>query len=367
VLFVSAGLAPDGGGIAAAGRLLLAATRQWAAARGARVRLLTLGAADELPEGLEGRAFHGSRARLAVAVWRAQLAGFRVHVYDFLGAARIQGLLPPPLRASYLLYLYGIECWRPLRGIRRRALTGATVRLCCSGHTLAELRRSNPGLPEAAVVPLALPPPAPAGALDEAMVARAGEGFLLIVGRMAPGERYKGHEALLGALSRLAADHPGIRLVVTGGGEDRPRLEAVAAGLGVGERVLFTGFVSAATLDRLYARCVAFVMPSAGEGFGLVYLEAMRAGKPCVALAGGAAAEIVLDGVTGSLVEPGVEPLTAALAELLAEPRRARAMGSAGRARWEREFGAEAFAARLRPHLDTVADVAGMSGRARTR
>src|SRR5690606_30993152 len=86
LLFVSAGLGLAGGGIAAAGRLLLGATAEWARRRGVHLRLLTLGEADEVPAGIEGAGFAGDRARLAAAVWRAQaLEGFRVHVYDFLG------------------------------------------------------------------------------------------------------------------------------------------------------------------------------------------------------------------------------------------------------------------------------------------
>ena len=91
----------------------------------------------------------------------------------------------------------------------------------------------------------------------------------------------------------LLAARPGARLVVAGDGDDRPRLEARAAALGLGGAVLFTGFVSEATLAELYRRAAVFVMPSLGEGFGLVYLEAMRAGKPCVAARGSAAEEVV--------------------------------------------------------------------------
>ena len=102
-------------------------------------------------------------------------------------------------------------------------------------------------------------------------------------------ERYKGHDQLLEAMTTL----PDARLVVAGDGDDRRRLEEKAAALGLGDRTFFTGFLSEATLAELYRRCAAFVMPSRGEGFGLVYLEAMRAGKPVLAARGSAAEEIV--------------------------------------------------------------------------
>jgi glycosyltransferase involved in cell wall biosynthesis len=188
---------------------------------------------------------------------------------------------------------------------------------------------------------------------DEALLAQLGEGFVLIVGRM-EGDRYKGHEDLLATLARLAPAHPELRLVIVGEGKDRARLEARARELGVAERATFTGFVDAATLSAIYRRCAVFAMPSDGEGFGLVYLEAMRAGKPCVALAGSAAAEIIVDGSTGRLVPPGVAPLEHALGELLSDPGATAAMGAAGRERWQRAFQPALFAENLRPHLETL-------------
>ena len=102
-------------------------------------------------------------------------------------------------------------------------------------------------------------------------------------------------------------------------------------------------------------RSAAFAMPSRNEGFGLVYLEAMKAGKPCVAARGSAAEEIVADGETGLLVEPGPEPLAAALAALLDDPARATRLGEAGRRRWEERLSfarfREALAALYLPRL----------------
>ena len=96
-------------------------------------------------------------------------------------------------------------------------------------------------------------------------------------------------------------------------------------------------------------------MPSLLEGFGLVYPEAMAAGKPCIALQGTAPAEIVVDGETGRLV-PQNDPaaLGDALVDLLGNPERARAMGEAGRRRYEREFTARAFERRFQPVVDEL-------------
>jgi phosphatidylinositol alpha-1,6-mannosyltransferase len=150
------------------------------------------------------------------------------------------------------------------------------------------------------------------------------------------------------------------RLVIAGDGDDRPRLEALAASLGLARQVLFTGFVSEATLAELYARAAVFVMPSRGEGFGLVYLEAMRAALPCVAACASAAAEIIADGETGLLVDPlAPDAIAAALGRLLASPELARAMGEAGRRRLELLFTPRRFREGLWPMLDRLTGEAG--------
>jgi phosphatidylinositol alpha-1,6-mannosyltransferase len=363
LVFVTAGLDLEGGGRAAAGRLLAASCAAFAEERGVGWSLLSL-------DGLGGvcgrdgdrraRGFGGDRRALALAVWRRQLGGRRMAcVYDLLGPARMQGWLPAPLRAPYLVILYGIEVWRPLGRARRRALCQATLRLAISAHTRDAARQANGDVGPIDVLPLCLEERAPAGAVDAGLLERAGAGFVLIVGRMASTERYKGHDLLLEALPALAggggAGGGRPLLVIAGDGDDRPRLEARAREMGLAGRVLFTGFVSEATLAELYRRAAVFAMPSLGEGFGLVYLEAMRAGKPCVAARGTAAAEIVVDGETGLLVDTGAPgELAAALARLLAERETARTLGEAGRRRFEEVFTPRRFRERLWPFLERL-------------
>ncbi|HSG40491.1 MAG TPA: glycosyltransferase family 4 protein, partial [Thermoanaerobaculia bacterium] len=331
LVFVSAGLGLDGGGRAAAGRLLAGACEAFAQERGIGFRILSLQGGDQ-------------RA-LALAVWKSQLADRRsAYVFDLLGPARVQAYLPGPLRSPYLVPMYGIEVWRPLEWDRRRALAKATMTFAISAYTLERAQPFLPPLRDNVVLPLALEERKPEGAVDAPLISRLGRGFLLIVGRMEATERYKGHDQLLEALTAL----PEARLVVAGGGDDRTRLEAKAAGLGIGDRVVFTGFLSEATLAELYRRCVAFAMPSQGEGFGLVYLEAMRAGRPVLAARHSAAEEIVIEGQTGLLVDPEDRTeLRIALARLIDEPGTVRRMGEAGHERWRKEFGIERFGERV--------------------
>jgi phosphatidylinositol alpha-1,6-mannosyltransferase len=350
--FVSAGLGLEGGGRALAGRLLGGACEDFARRRGMGFRLLSLDGSG-LPDGdVPVQGFAGDQRAMAVAVWKGQLRERRTaaYVFDLLGPARTQAYLPGPLRAPYLIPLYGIEVWRPLEWDRRRALSHARVVFSISRHTL---ERAQPYAPVAgaAVLPLALEERKPEGAVDASLLGRVGKGFLLIVGRMDPRERYKGHDQLLEALKGV----DDVRLVVAGDGDDRERLEHKARALGIDDRVTFTGFLSEATIAELYRRCAAFAMPSRGEGFGLVYLEAMRAGKPVLAARGSAAEEIVVDERTGLLVDPDDrEELRAALARLVDHPGEARRMGETGFDRWRKEFGIEKFRERLEPLLERL-------------
>lgn len=367
ILLVSAGLGLDGGGRALVGRLLASACASFALAKGLHLRLLSLdGLPPSLPPGIrEARDFGGRQAELALEVFRSQAgpAPPRLALFDLLGPARIQALVPSAWRAPYLLQLHGIEAWRPLSWARRRALDLADGVLSNSAYTLARARPFCPPLPPARVIHLALEEREAEGGADEALLARAGSGFLLMTGRMAASERYKGHDAVLAALPSLARLRPEARLVIAGDGDDRPRLAARAEAPGLRERVLFTGFTSEATLRELYRRSAALVLPSRGEGFGLVYLEAMRERRAVVAARESAAEEIVADGETGLLIEPDDrEALAGALAALVADPDRARALGEAGHRRWLAEFSYPRYEARIHEALAGAAGLAAPGG-----
>lgn len=350
---VSAGLGLDGGGSAALGRLIATATAEFCQGQGLSFHVLHLGRpVDCLPE-LDVTHFSGNQKALALALWRRQAWGNGLAlVFDHPGPARSQAYLPASVRAPYMVFMLGVEVWRPLGWERRQALQKAAVRVAISEHTWRKAQSFSPWLPPADVLYLALEERPPRGAVDEELLERVGRDFILIVSRMAAIQPYKGHDELLAALPVVLESYPHTRLVIAGDGDDRPRLEAIAAADGLQEHVLFTGFVSEATLEKLYERCAIFAMPSQNEGFGLVYLAAMKAGKPCVATRGCAAGEVVLDGQTGLLVEFGrADQLAQALMRLLGDPDLAGGMGQAGRQRWQHCFRYAAFRDGLHGYL----------------
>jgi glycosyltransferase involved in cell wall biosynthesis len=193
-----------------------------------------------------------------------------------------------------------------------------------------------------------------------AAAARAEDGYVLAVARLAPEHAYKGVDRVIDALARIGS----VRLVVAGDGPDRARLEARATAAGIDAR--FSGLVSDAALAELYRGARAFVLPSTGEGFGLVYLEAMAFGLPCVAARAGGAPEVVDDGVTGVVVEPDDdEGLRTAIARVLGDE--GAALGAAGRARVERHFSYAAYEQRVHAALDALAEGSQRRSRAMAR
>lgn len=182
-------------------------------------------------------------------------------------------------------------------------------------------------------------PAAPAGLRAELGIP-AGAPLLGEIGRLCP---QKGQPELIAAVAQV----PGVHAVLVGddleqGGAYRDELVAQAEALGVRDRIAFVGYRPAA--ERLIADLDALVLPSWIEGMPLVVLEAMARGKPVIATAVGGIPEVVEEGVTGLLVPPG-DParLAAAIAELLADPERARRMGEAGLARVRERFSIEAM------------------------
>jgi glycosyltransferase involved in cell wall biosynthesis len=152
---------------------------------------------------------------------------------------------------------------------------------------------------------------------------------LAVVGRLIP---IKAHDVLLAALTRVREELPEATLEIAGEGPLDAELRATVTGLGLRDAVSFLGRVAPAA--PVFERSAVVVVPSRGEGFGMVALEAMERGRAVVASDVGGLPEIVEDGVTGIVVPPDEpEALAAALLELLRDPARAAAMGAAGRVR----------------------------------
>jgi glycosyltransferase involved in cell wall biosynthesis len=163
---------------------------------------------------------------------------------------------------------------------------------------------------------------------------RGNEPRLLCVGRLIP---IKGHIVLLRAFAEARREVPGLQLEIAGRGPLEPALRALAKELEVEDAVRFLGHV--APIQRAIEQAAAVVVPSMGEGFGMVALEAMERARPVIAAEIGGLGELVEDGVTGVLVPAGeAEPLARAIVRLASNLDLAAEMGNAGRRRAVEQF-----------------------------
>jgi phosphatidylinositol alpha-1,6-mannosyltransferase len=249
-----------------------------------------------------------------------------------------------------IICTHGIDVSEPLGWLRRHALRHANLVLTPSKDT-AEHVASDQGVrrERIRVLPWALDPQFEA-LMSPGSRPALPEGFpsgrvILSVGRWLATERYKGMDTLITALPRLLTQRPEVQLVLAGSGDDRAWLEDLAEQNGVNRHVHFLAGLSYSELAACYAACEIFALPSGGEGFGLVYLEAMACGKPVIGGLHGGAPEVIQDGVTGYLVTHGdAVQLATSLEALLAEPALAKEMGARGRQRAENEFRFNVFA-----------------------
>ncbi|MBW3643865.1 MAG: glycosyltransferase family 4 protein [Actinobacteria bacterium] len=168
------------------------------------------------------------------------------------------------------------------------------------------------------------------------------ERFVLALGRVVA---KKGFDLLVAAFAKVAAAHPDVGLVIGGDGAAHSALVALAGQFGVAERVVLPGRLDRSQVAWAMANAEVFVLPSRVEPFGIVVLEALRAGRPVVVSSHGGAPEIVRHEREGLVADPfDTEGLASAMSRLLDEPALAGRLAAAGRRRVE-DFSWEHLAA----------------------
>jgi len=287
-------------------------------------------------------------------------------MYEHLGLARVQEVIPKSLSRPYVVFLYSIEAWNTLSPRRKEVLRQATVRIAISHHTARRIAAAHPDIGTIEVCHLALLPLQANGDssgnaqktsvrviadndhANDALLNRIRANSVLIVGRMLSSERHKGHDSLIKSWSQVVPAIPDAQLVIVGTGDDVERLKGEVVKAGLEENILFTGHITDATLEQIYDRVALFAMPSSGEGFGLVYLEAMRHRLPCIGSPADAAAEIIVHGETGLLIDQtDIDDLAENIVMLLNNPTLMQKMGEAGYERLQNVFTFEQFKQRL--------------------
>jgi phosphatidyl-myo-inositol dimannoside synthase len=360
------GLFPDllpTGGVQLAGRHTAAVLTRLASARGWETQFLSLNDPAGPHELQAARAtvrftgFGGSKQRFAAQALRlASSARIVVAAHPHL-AVPASAMRARSKKFCFIAQAHGIEVWKQMSALRRMCLRSADVITAPSSYTAAKLSDVQ-GVPEGKIR-------VRAWGLDPEFVAMAGhaakfslpEGvpqsrYVLTVGRWSSKERYKGFDTLIRVLPGLLRAAPELHLVLAGDGDDRPVLEALANEMRVTERVHFFSGLSREQIVACYAHADVFALPSAGEGFGLVFLEAMSLAKPVVGGNHGGIPDIIQDGVSGFLVTHGDEAQLSANLNLLLRDRALREeMGRRGQERVLQRFSFENFETGLRDIL----------------
>lgn len=351
-LMVTTGVLNTGGGIANVNRLVIQSFLN----QGYCVDIYSLLESPDVQSSISFdtqnivfNAFSGNKYRFGLAVWQSFIGNS--YRYVFVDHVNLGGLFFPFSiigLCHYIVWLHGIEVFPPRPDLEGRVgLKFAGLRISSSEYTKTIVERNYPHLSVIAC-DLAIDSQHPIDArffLDNSVGSinlktvdgteqELGNHVILHVGRMISGERYKGQESLIRAFPLVYDHHPEAQLVLAGQGDDMPRLISLATALPptMQARIFLPGFVPNDLLDQIYRLSYIFAMPSVGEGFGLVYLEAMLRAKACLGGNVDATPYVVRDGVTGLLVDDPRSPeqVATALNWFLSHPDETREMGLQG-------------------------------------
>jgi phosphatidyl-myo-inositol dimannoside synthase len=149
---------------------------------------------------------------------------------------------------------------------------------------------------------------------------RSDQPVILTVARLASVEQYKGYDQVLRALPAVKHAFADARYILGGRGSDRSRVSKLISELGLTDSVKLAGYIPDYELRAFYNLCDVFVMPSKGEGFGIVFLEALACGKPVIAGNTDGSIDAVLNGQLGILVNPeSVDEISTAVIQVLSK------------------------------------------------
>ena len=272
-----------------------------------RARATPLGT---LPSGV--RQLPPVQGRLAfslAALWAARAhRPIDVVFCGHLFMAPLAAVIARLLRARLWVQVHGTEAWQELSRLYRQSVEAADLVTAVSRYTrrrLLEWVGIDPA--RVKVLPNTVDPrfqPGPKrGYLLDRHAAR-GKKILMTVSRLASSERYKGHDRVIRSLPQVLLHHPETIYLIVGDGDDRPRLEALASEFAVQDKVRFAGLVAGEELPDYYRLADVLVMPSTGEGFGIVFLEAMACGIDVIGGNQDGSIDPLADGAVGSAVDP---------------------------------------------------------------
>lgn len=238
------------------------------------------------------------------------------------------------------LMVYGVDVWKRLSFLQRIAVARVDTIIAISNFTKNEMIKHNDLKQDKFfILPCTLDPfyeeedgVVPSVNLPNGKI-------ILTVSRLSSEDKYKNIDKVIEAMPLILNELPDAYYVIVGDGSDRKRLEDLAHKLNLGDRVIFAGRVSEVALKEYYKRADVFVLVSLLEGFGIVFLEAMYYGVPCVGVRFGGIPEVIDDKKSGCIVSPNNhEELVKAVSLLLVDKSLCKQYGQCGKDKLEQYF-----------------------------
>lgn len=241
-----------------------------------------------------------------------------------LNFAPVACLLHFLMGTPYWILVYGVDAWDIEHPLKRWALQAAEKVISISSYTRNRLvEEENLQLSKISLLPVTFDiqrfqiKPKPIYLFNRHKLQES-QPIVLTVARLADDEQYKGYDQVIRAMHLVRQEMPEVHYVLVGKGSDRPRIEQLIESLDLKDCVTLAGFVPDEEICDYYNLCDVFIMPSKGEGFGIVYLEALACGKPTVGSNQDGAIDALCDGELGILVDPdNVGEIASTLVEIL--------------------------------------------------
>lgn len=229
--------------------------------------------------------------------------------YSHINFASLGLLVNCLCKTEYLVMTYGIDAWDVESRLKKLFFHKAKTILTISRYTK---RRILEWFKDEKSKMFILPPTVDGKRFhikdkSEEILERhnlEGRKVILTVARYDSGEQYKGYDQVIRALPDITESVPNIKYLLVGSGDDIPRIKELIEKLDLTKVVEVCGFIPNEELVDYYNIADLFIMPSKGEGFGIVFLEALACGTPVVAGNKDGSRDAVLDGELGLLIDP---------------------------------------------------------------
>jgi len=261
----------------------------------------------------------------------------------------------------YWIVAHGIEVWDLQNPQVKSSLQNADLILAVSEYTCDRLIQSQNLNPAKVVI---LPNTFDSNRFyispkPEYLLARhnlvANQKIMLTVARLAQSEQYKGYDQVLRAMPQILSTIPDLHYLIVGKGNDTDRIKKIIKELKLESNVTLVGFIPDSELKDYYNLCDLFIMPSKGEGFGIVFLEALACGKPVIAGNQDGSVTALREGKFGILINPdNIEELEHEITKVLVQTSDHPLIyqPEALRSQVIAEFGQAAFKSRLQQYLE---------------